>query len=374
MPEKKRQHYIPQFYLRNFAREDKMLSILSMQGLIIDSAPYKRQCYSNYFYQSDDVEEALSKLESSVAPIILRLNNQNDVILSDIEKDLLRMFIVYQFFRTAGQVDYFIKTYGGLLSEFSKYYVSGGVPKSLSEEFLRKSNGKLLPLESLAMAHKTVPLINDLKLAVVAFSEKHFLISSDNPVILFNNYYKQCVGFSMAGLVMILPISPHKLLVVYDSKMYSISQKYGIEGESKYKDSLILNRLQLYNADKLAFGCNAEALHKLIKQLDSARKIKSKKDNSIISTLGPMGNEIIIEQGPWPLLDTELSFLHLIPKAYAIPQCNRDFFPREYDDGWNQRLLILKELPTVIKSSKPEEVPRDYSAHINLARNYWSMT
>jgi len=279
MPEKKRQHYIPQFYLKNFAREDIMLSIISSRGLIIDSAPYKRQCYSDYYYQSDDAEKELSELESSAAPIIKLMNDQNDVILSDIEQNLLKVFIGYQFFRTTGQIDYLIRSYGGLLSEVSKYYVNGGVPKRLSEEFLRKSEGKLLPLESLSMARKVVSLINDLKLAVVVFSEKHFLISSDNPVVLFNNYYKQCVGFAMAGLVIVLPISPHKLLVVYDSKMYSLNRKYGIDYESKYKDSLILNRLQLYNADKIIFGNNIELMHKPIPGND--RRIRYNKFRTI---------------------------------------------------------------------------------------------
>ena len=372
MAERKRQHYVPQFYLKNFTSDNTTFNILNVaNGKIIESAPINRQCYAPYFYQSDEIEIALGELETLSAPIIKEITKSNYLKLTQNDEIILKTYTVFQFFRTVGQCEYILKSYGGVLAQISKYYTKDGFSSTDIEDYIRRNRGKLLPQESLYMASSVSELINDLRLTIITFSHKHPLISSDNPVAIFNNYYKQSVGFAMAGIIITMPLSTNKVLVIYDSKMYMDDPDYGIVHESKYKDSLILNRLQLYNANKIVYGKTRDIMEKVKPQLDSSRKAIQKKHSSIVSTLGPLGNQMIIEQGPWPLIDTNISFLRLVKEAHSIPVENRDYFQRKYEHGWDERLSVLREIPSVMKKVKPK-MDRNYDAHIQFVLNYWN--
>ena len=80
MEKKKRQHYVPQFYLRNFVREDNKFTIFNIKSeKIIENAPYRKQCYEDYYYGDDEVwEEKLGAIESSAALIIAKINKQSN--------------------------------------------------------------------------------------------------------------------------------------------------------------------------------------------------------------------------------------------------------------------------------------------------------
>ena len=48
MNKKKKQHYVPQFYLRNFTRQDNKFTLINLKtNSIIENAPCKDQCYEN---------------------------------------------------------------------------------------------------------------------------------------------------------------------------------------------------------------------------------------------------------------------------------------------------------------------------------------
>ena len=69
MAEKKKQHYVPRFYLKRFATCDKKFNLYSIErkSVIADgnSVPYKDQFYEDYFYGEDKVwENKLDDLES----------------------------------------------------------------------------------------------------------------------------------------------------------------------------------------------------------------------------------------------------------------------------------------------------------------------
>lgn len=65
MPEKKKQHYVPQFYMRLFSDENDRFAVFNI-GLkkTIYPVPYNHQCYENYYYGKDGVwENRLSDME-----------------------------------------------------------------------------------------------------------------------------------------------------------------------------------------------------------------------------------------------------------------------------------------------------------------------
>ena len=72
MPQNKKQHYVPQFYLRRYSKDGKSINIWNISNeKKIESANLKNQCYRNYFYGKDKAfEESLSYIEGQAARIL----------------------------------------------------------------------------------------------------------------------------------------------------------------------------------------------------------------------------------------------------------------------------------------------------------------
>ena len=77
MSEKKKQHFIPRFYLKNFSYENDGKSIgiwLKGTNHYIKRGNLKNQAYCNYFYGKDvTLENELSELEDNAASIIFQI-------------------------------------------------------------------------------------------------------------------------------------------------------------------------------------------------------------------------------------------------------------------------------------------------------------
>ena len=69
MAEKKRQHYVPKFYLKLFSWDDKkLINIYNISHKqIIPNGTLEKQCYEDYFYGKDLViENSFGTIESVV--------------------------------------------------------------------------------------------------------------------------------------------------------------------------------------------------------------------------------------------------------------------------------------------------------------------
>lgn len=71
-PKKKRQHYVPQFVLRNFSGDGATVRAHVLESArTIDGAPIKGQCAESYFYgQQPDMENAFAESEAKVATFV----------------------------------------------------------------------------------------------------------------------------------------------------------------------------------------------------------------------------------------------------------------------------------------------------------------
>lgn len=74
-----KQHYVPQFYFRNFARDERICTynLDSEEGY--PPTPISNICYERYFYGDAELEEDLSKLESEMAGILHRIVDQRSL-------------------------------------------------------------------------------------------------------------------------------------------------------------------------------------------------------------------------------------------------------------------------------------------------------
>jgi hypothetical protein len=75
MPNNKKHHFVPKFYMKFFSPNGKSVNLLHMKREIkLLGIPLKNQCYRDYFYGEDGkLEDALGKIESEAAEAIRRL-------------------------------------------------------------------------------------------------------------------------------------------------------------------------------------------------------------------------------------------------------------------------------------------------------------
>lgn len=116
-----RQHYIPQFILKNFSYDTNKEKVFffgagenEYSSLYVSNVFMEKYLYS----KAEDklgIEESLAKFEADVAPIFKKLNNDTEIRLSFSEDERLRVFLSLLAFRAAGTRDQFEN-----MSEFSK--------------------------------------------------------------------------------------------------------------------------------------------------------------------------------------------------------------------------------------------------------------
>ena len=99
MAEKTKQHFVPQFYLKNFAI-NKKFNIYNIKRGLIENVPYGSQCYKNNFYGKDKIYETqLSILEGKWATSIKNIiTNPKNISTSDAES--IKEFCCFQYLRT----------------------------------------------------------------------------------------------------------------------------------------------------------------------------------------------------------------------------------------------------------------------------------
>ena len=177
MAEKKKQHYVPKFYMRKFLCDPNRYFLFNIEkNKNYGPVPYKDQCYEDYFYGKDKIwEDKLSIKESNWE------NAFNRFISGDYSSDvitLLKEFAIFQKGRTVDQVEKqidinaemvfqqmrIIIDHDETIDEKEKYY---GEAKNKAYEIAKQ---KMTPNELLNVFEKIVLTIDDL-----SFSHLHFL-------------------------------------------------------------------------------------------------------------------------------------------------------------------------------------------------------
>jgi len=133
----------------------------------------------------------------------------------------------------------------------------GWLPDDLNNSKIDFENPALLALSSANEAAQYALFDLGMHL-VLSNGERHF-ITSDNPVVLYNQYYEgmkdmSFTGFVNTGLQIFIPLSPHCLLILYDKNIYHIKDNSsGITKGLSSVDLRYINLLQFVNADQNVF-------------------------------------------------------------------------------------------------------------------------
>ncbi len=121
-----RQHYIPQFILKNFCHDQRKDKVFFFE---VGENEYSSEFVSNVFMEkclystaenSVKIEESLARFEAEIAPIFRKLSQDPEICLTFAEDERLRIFLSLLAFRAVNTRNQFVN-----MSDFSKALYSG---------------------------------------------------------------------------------------------------------------------------------------------------------------------------------------------------------------------------------------------------------
>lgn len=243
----KNQHYVPQFYLRNFSEDGRGIRTFNLSsGKVIPHAKLKCQCSKDYFYGEDGVlESALGGMETTFSIAFKKcIELCSKERISDEVFNLLTMFVAVQYLRTKKMID--------IMGQFGKQSY-----KALAELYIKLNNIKMSPDQIKIETDKDFPryvlrigvlqrpLLNDLECVVLENKTEEDFVLSDNPIIFQNPLLEEhvkynCNGMASRGLQIYFPLSPRRTICFYDYDVYNFSGRNVIDLRSP-KDVMQLN-------------------------------------------------------------------------------------------------------------------------------------
>src|SRR5260370_15048243 len=249
MPDNKKHHFVPKFYLGNFSEDEKSVGIYNIASRrTVTRGNLSNQCYRDYFYgKNPEIEHALAGMEGSAAAVIKNWLERAAVPRPlSAEHVILSHFVVLQNARTGHEAEamaeatdkFFKAVYRDELGDPDSYGIGFDDPI----------------LMSLQVSSRVVPAIYDLKIKILRNETGIGFITSDNPIVRHNQYFEGNEhaghnGLEQAGLQIFLPLSSKYLCVLYDAQTYKIGEKNSrVVSVASDDDVAALNALQWLNA------------------------------------------------------------------------------------------------------------------------------
>lgn len=380
MAKKRKQHFVPQMYLKRFADKDGLIDLYHIQqASCYKKISYKDQCKRSYFYGADlEWENRLCSMEREWHSLFSNIDKRSHLTDEDINQ--IKMFALYQRQRTYGEYSYRYDERTQLYELYARelYAHNGWEFDDEAKRQIKESvNQSISPSEMLELAHNLQKYIVDLDVRIIEYSTSNSFIISDVPVIAINPFHMPSIGYGCVGLVILFPVSPKVLVVIYDSKMYKLngSDRYIV---SNNEDEVVaINNLQYVSADEILLGNECD-FPKTDNELNKARSIS--RDGESITRLGSEDNPLWVMGMRKTIYTCDLSFAHVNHSFRRIPFICREGVPRIWDEAWEIKLKNKAKILCDIYSLTPEKFQGYTSKEIRDGCNrfyrqmmkYWS--
>ena len=245
MATNKNQHFVPRCYLRPFTTEasDRAINLYNIdRQKVIVGAPLKHQCSGDYFYGKDErLEAGIQATESAYAAAVKMILSPG-YKLTDEHRSLLKIFWLMQHLRTEA-------------ASRRSVEMSDAMRKIVGEE---GSPFRLEIKEAVQIAMGTfaesIHILDDLKVVLIRNRTNVPFVTSDDPAVLTNRWhlhnakrFDRTFGLQSAGDLMLLPITPRVLAVVYDGDVHSITHDGGWADLKDDRDADAFNQHQYLN-------------------------------------------------------------------------------------------------------------------------------
>lgn len=264
MPEKKKQHFVSQFLLRQFSVEDnpKVINLYNrLTDKLVENAPINTQAQEAYFYGVDTTfEDYLAHFEGKASAILNVIIK--DKILPDYKhKDYgqLLHFVMLFAFRTKQSVNQTEERINSGIKALSKY-----LPDLKDIDFDKYRIVHPEPAAfNLASYMDDWVITYDLNSALLVNNTADDFFISDNPFIIYNplmlkrEFYELANGLGNKGLIILFPISTKIYLMLYDSWAYDTTEIEQVIELYDQNDIESINLLQSISADKIIYYSKA---------------------------------------------------------------------------------------------------------------------
>lgn len=230
MPSKKRQHFVPRFYLKNFSigSAGKSIGIFNINSKkFIPNGSLREQAYKDYFYGKDGVVENLLEKFEAPASVVIRgiIRDQNYPAWESQDRFQLLIFATFLHSRTEYAADEYNEQTDQMIKTL---YPKGANPE---DRLAAEISNPPSHAETIRSTMLCTPIASDLDYKIVINDTSVPFITSDNPSVYYNRFLEgrkahgSNVGLGVKGLQIFLPISPNHLLIFYDSGVYVIGKR-----------------------------------------------------------------------------------------------------------------------------------------------------
>lgn len=373
------QHYVPRFYMKHFANikkagtrgEKALISFYQFKdNLFRENIPTNSICSEDYFYDKDGkIENTLGNMEAVWSKA---LNNviDDEFTIDDIES--IREFAIYQISRTKAMLTHNREMATNVIKGILKQQ-SVDVSDEEMEFIEKKIQDEITPELGLSIVKKTISAILDLKMKVITNETETKFITSDVPVIVINPLGIHSAGLNSIGEVIFFPISPCKMIIFYDAKLFGklpdrICDESIIEVFNQYQYISAGERLLAKEIQDINHIIDNEELNAKREQFQKTRKTNILDDG--VGILLAMKSRSIPYYYNVPILR--------LPKPLRkIPDDFRETFSREY--SYSTRLAILCRVYRDLDISDNEKLKKHWKNQqmyskilLNYLDNYWN--
>ena len=245
------------------------------------------QAFENYFYgETMEVEKELAKLEAEVSTILSNIKKYKDIPQRTSEDYINLMFFIFiQILRTKYMAEEADESANKL---FHKIFSHDEKLKSkLDNLTLYNEKPSLFVLSTMAKQFP-IPILLDLKCKLIINQTEDFFITSDNPVVRYNQFLLRRkwplgkTGLAQRGLQILFPIGAKKLLILYDNQIYFVGHnKRDVVYLKKKQDIYGINSLQYLNSlENLYFNGNVSEYY-IENLVDANVKYKNLEKSSV---------------------------------------------------------------------------------------------
>lgn len=277
--DKRRQHYVPRFYLCNFSESKKSVGLyLFKQNKIIEHGSINDNLWKEYFYGEDAVvENKLIGYEGRWNDIISSIITTESLPDSNSDLAWLRYFMLISSARTLKRGKQINSDYTAVtkkILEVEEPELFEKVTSVGEGGFSVKMNYPALPFMN--AAQQCLPLVIDLKIELLINRSSIDYITSDNPTVFYNQLFQEKnlsrgFGWGEHGIQFIIPVSPRIAICMYDSAVYNMKEK--ILNSNNTIDKL--NEFFLNNSDELIvfmYGGDDEAKNEKLRYISGLVK------------------------------------------------------------------------------------------------------
>ncbi|MGP8217471.1 MAG: DUF4238 domain-containing protein [Bacteroidia bacterium] len=264
MPENKKQHYVPKFYLKLFSNNDgnTHIGLYNFKSKkLVKEAGINNQAYENFFYGKDGkIEEGFSKIENHTKILLKQVvDNMELPRVGSEDYSTLFLFTFLQASRTKNAA----KEANEMLDLTIKAIFKDD-PRVKDHDMdsyrFEMSDPVHMNLQTLI---DTIEVAQDLKCKLLVNESDVPFITSDHPIVRYNQFLEKrkfpggWAGLATKGLQVFYPISPSLAIMFYDSRVYKIGfKKQNAVVTSNSNDINSLNLLQSLNCDENIYFSN----------------------------------------------------------------------------------------------------------------------